>query len=113
MSLTWKLIWFCAAAAAVGLLVVQFRAFAAPPSKTQAGQTLAEQYCARCHMIAPSASKGWTDAPAFDAIANRPTTTLANLTTFIQQPHMHMLNTGRPPAEASALATYILSLRKN
>ena len=113
MSVSWKLVWFCAAAAALGLLIVRFGAFAAPPAKGEAGRELSHRYCIQCHLIAPAASKGWTDAPAFDTIANRPATTLAGLTAFIQQPHMHMLNTGRPPAEATEIATYILSLRKN
>lgn len=101
MSRTWKLIWFCAAAAALGLLIVQFHAFAAPPSKAEAGEALAQQYRVQWHTIVPGASKGWTDAPAFDAIANRPTTTLASLTIFNEKAHMDMLNTGQPAGEAN------------
>ncbi|MDR3533350.1 MAG: hypothetical protein P4L90_22675 [Rhodopila sp.] len=89
-------------------------AFAQSASKSAAaGQQLAQQFCAQCHVIAPSSARGWTDAPAFDAIANRPATTAATLTAFIQKPHMHMLNTGRPPGEANEIATYIMSLRKS
>jgi cytochrome c len=76
-----------------------------------AGQRLAEQFCSRCHVIAPSGHGSWTDAPAFDVIANREGVTAGQLSAFIQKPHMHMLNTERPPGEANALAAYIMSLR--
>jgi hypothetical protein len=58
-------------------------------------------------------SPGWTDAPAFQTIANRTDWTAAKLSGLIQQPHLHMLNTGRPPSEANEIAAYIISLRKN
>jgi cytochrome c len=78
-----------------------------------AGQALAQQYCAECHIVVPSGNRGWTDAPAFVEIANRQGTTQAKLSAFIQTPHMHMLNTDRPPHEADAISAYIMSLRKN
>lgn len=84
---------------------------AAPPSKAEAGHALAQQYCAGCHAIGPDIKNGWTDAPDFAAIANKPGTTVQTLTAFIQKPHMHMLNTGRPPNEAADLAAYIVTLR--
>ena len=65
-----------------------------------------------CHQIAPSSKRGWTDAPAFEAIANRPGSTTEMLSAKIQQPHMKMLNTERPAAEANDIAVYIMSLRK-
>jgi hypothetical protein len=66
----------------------------------------------RCHPIAPTGKRGWTDAPAFEAIANRPCSTTETLSATIQQPHMKMLNIGRPVAEANDIAVYIMSLRK-
>jgi cytochrome c len=95
------------------LLVVTPRAaFAEPPSDATAGQKLAQQYCAECHVIAPSSKRGWTDAPAFDAIANRQGTTASTLVMYIELPHMHMVNTARPAPEATKIAAYILTLRK-
>ena len=70
-----------------------------------------QQFCAECHVVVPNGKAGWTDAPAFDAIANKPGTTAKFLRTFIQQPHMHMVNTGRPPGQAADIAAYILTLR--
>jgi cytochrome c len=100
-------------AAAVGLTILPMSVFAAPPSKETAGLKLAQQYCARCHRVAPTAARGWTDAPAFEDVANRPNSTVEGLQSMIEKPHMKMLNTQRPPAEANELATYIMSLRKH
>jgi hypothetical protein len=61
----------------------------------------------------PSASKGWTDAPAFDAIANRPNTNAAGISAFLRKPHMKMLNNERPPNEAQMIAAYIMTLRRH
>lgn len=99
------------AIAAACLVTVPGAAWAQNASQAQAGLTLAQRYCVRCHVVVPSASKGWTDAPPFQTIANRPGTTVASLSAFIQQQHMHMLNTGRPRNEANQIAAYIVSLR--
>jgi cytochrome c2 len=99
--------------AMVCLTIAPDIALAGPPPNAAAGGKLAQHYCAECHVVTPSAKRGWTDAPAFAAIANRPNTTAQALSGYIQQPHMHMVNTGRPPAEANDLAAYIISLRKN
>jgi len=95
-------------AAACVLLLPQL-AFAAPNPAN--GRKLSQQFCAECHVVVPNGKAGWTDAPAFDAIANKPGTTTQFLRTFIQQPHMHMVNTGRPPGQAADIAAYILTLR--
>ena len=86
---------------------------AASPTRAAAGLTLAQKYCAECHQVTPSRTTSWTDAPDFEVIANRPHVTVASLDSFIQKPHMKMLNTERPPAEANELATYIITLRKH
>jgi mono/diheme cytochrome c family protein len=98
--------------AVAGLAIVPGAAFAAPSPQAASGLKLAQQYCAGCHQVSPSSKRGWTDAPAFDAIANRPGTTMAGLNAIIRKPHMKMLNTDRPPQEANDIATYILTLRK-
>jgi mono/diheme cytochrome c family protein len=99
--------------AAACLALAPHTVLADPSPNAAAGQKLAQQYCAECHAVVPSSKSGWTDAPAFEAIANRPGTTAQALSLFIQQAHMHMLNTQRPPAEANEIAAYILGLRKS
>jgi mono/diheme cytochrome c family protein len=98
--------------ALAGLAITPHVVLADQPPEVAAGQKLAQQYCAECHVVVPSGKRGWTDAPAFEQIAGRHRTQ-AELSAFIQQPHMHMLNTGRPPREANDLAAYILTLRKD
>lgn len=99
---------------AVSILVAAQSAYAQPAAKDAAiGQKLSEQFCTECHVVVPNGAGGWTDAPSFDAIANKKDVTRAKLTSFIQRPHMHMLNTQRPEGEADAIATYIMSLRKS
>jgi mono/diheme cytochrome c family protein len=98
------------AIAAAGLA---WKAYAQPvPDTVAAGKALAEQYCVTCHVIAATGQGSWTDAPKFDAIANRAGVTVASLSAVIQKPHMDMLNDRRPKDQADALATYIISLRK-
>ncbi len=107
MIRTWKLVWL-PAAAALGLAIMPFTTTAA--TKADAGLALAQKYCVECHIVDPSASRGWTDAPAFEALANRPGMTVAFLSAVIEKPHMKMLNTGRPPSDAQAIAAYIMTL---
>jgi len=110
-SAQWKML----VAVAVGVAL----AWAAPDANAQsaqntaaAGKQLAQQYCVTCHIITPTGHGGWTDAPRFDTIANRPEVSATQISAFIQKPHMNMLNDQRPKAEADAIASYILSLRK-
>ncbi len=83
------------------------------PKGSAAGAQLAQQLCSQCHVVEPSGRTGWTNAPAFEAIANRPGETAAKISAFIQQPQPQMLHTNRPKGEADALAAYIISLRRN
>jgi mono/diheme cytochrome c family protein len=100
------------AVAAILLATVPRHAFADTPPNAAAGLKLAQQNCVRCHQIAPDGKRGWTDAPTFKSIANRSGSTTETLSATIQKPHMKMLNTGRPVAEANDIAVYIMSLRK-
>lgn len=100
------------AALAQTVLVPHARAQATPNTAAE-GKRLAEQYCVTCHVISPEGHGGWTDAPRFDEIANRPNVTVTSISNFLQKPHMNMLNDQRPMPEAQAIATYILSLRKH
>ena len=98
-----------AVAAVATVLISQASAHAANLKK---GSQLAQSLCSQCHVVTSSGRGGWTNAPSFPAIADMPNTTAASLQSFIQKPHMNMLNLGRPPAEAADLAAYILSLKQ-
>lgn len=112
MSRNWKLAVLLLAITAAMLWVLPWQATAADGSQAQAGLALSRQYCEECHLVVRGDRQGWTDAPSFEAIANDPRQSRAKLVAYIQQPHMHMLNTGRPAGEANQIAVYILSLRK-
>jgi len=84
-----------------------------PPGNVEAGHRLAEAYCSQCHVVVKNGPAGWTDAPSFSAIADRPTTTAAWLEEIIRKPHMHMLFVPRSRSDAADLAAYILSLKSH
>jgi hypothetical protein len=64
-------------------------------------------------VVTPDGPAGWTNAPSFAAIANKPTATSASLQAIIQKPHMKMSSLAqRNPSEAADLAAYILTLKK-
>jgi hypothetical protein len=65
------------------------------------GQMLAQSYCDQCHVIVRDGPAGWTGAPSFAAIADRPTTTAVSLQAFMEKPHMEMLHLARSPSEAA------------
>jgi len=75
------------------------------------GRQIAQKTCATCHVIIANGPASWTDAPSFESIANRPGITQRWLADFVQKPHMHMLMDQYTPAQANAVALYILSLR--
>jgi len=76
------------------------------------GRALAQENCARCHVIDRSGSAGWTNAPSFASIAARPTTTMQSLEAIITKPHMKMVNLPQSPVDARAIATFIMSFRQ-
>ncbi|MBS0639234.1 MAG: cytochrome c [Acetobacteraceae bacterium] len=96
---------------AVSLAALPCMAAGAADSDIAKGKALAQANCTRCHVITPTGKSGWTNAPSFMAIANRPGMTKASLEQTISQPHMKMLNLPRSPAEARQLTAYILSLK--
>lgn len=111
--------------AAVGLSLLTRSALAQPASAPSAnpasgtaaalaaeGRTIAQRDCVECHVVVPSSKPGWTDAPAFDVIANRRGETAARISAAVQKGHIDMLNDQRPKPEADAIAAYIISLRK-
>jgi cytochrome c len=97
-------------------VVAVVRVLAGPPGahaeNVTEGSRLAQNLCSRCHVVTPDGPAGWTNAPSFAAVANKPTTTSASLQAIIQKPHMKMLGLARNPSEAADLAAYILTLKQ-
>jgi mono/diheme cytochrome c family protein len=80
-------------------------------SAVSEGDQIAQKTCAVCHVIEPTGSGSWTDAPSFESVANRPGMTQQWLADFVRKPHMHMVTDQYTPAQANALAAFILSQR--
>ena len=81
------------------------------PGNVANGRHLASTLCSRCHVVTANGAGGWTDAPSFPTIANRPQVTSQSLEAVIEKPHVHMLNLARNANDAADIAAYILSLR--
>lgn len=79
-----------------------------------AGQRLAQTWCANCHVIGPEQGQGAsTGAPSFRDIAAQKTTTQMGLRAFLQTPHHRMPDLHLSHDEIDNLSAYILSLRGN
>jgi mono/diheme cytochrome c family protein len=104
---------FCSLLTALAL-VATIPAGAQPlPGNAALGYRLAEAHCRGCHVIERGRSGGWTDAPSFPDIADRPATNTAWLMGIITRPHMNMLYLPQAQPDAAALTAYIMSLRRH
>ena len=100
------------AAGALAAGLVEPASAQSSPANVAAGRRLAQQWCAQCHVVTRENTSGWTNAPPFPTIAERPSTKRDSLIAFIEGPHLDMVHMGRNPQDASDIAAYILSLRK-
>lgn len=77
------------------------------------GRALAQEWCARCHAVAPEQERpGETDVPPFTRIAADLRWTREELIHMITVPHLQMPPPVLTRSEAEHVAAYILSLRK-
>ncbi len=77
------------------------------------GGRLAAEVCAECHAIkAGDFDSPNLDAPAFQDIADRPSTTALSLGVWFRSPHPTMPNFVLTPDETSNLIAYFFSLRE-
>lgn len=84
-------------------------AFAANPDN---GLTLAQRWCATCHMVDSIQKQASADVPPFAAIAQTSDFTPEKVAFFLLDPHPKMPNFPLSRNEASDIAAYIGSLRK-
>jgi mono/diheme cytochrome c family protein len=82
------------------------------PADVAAGRRIAEGSCSQCHVIIRNGPAGWTDAPSFEVIANKPATTSAWLQSFVMKPHIDMMHRIQNRSDAAKVAAYILSLKR-
>ena len=76
------------------------------------GKTLAERWCASCHLVAPEQRQASTDATPFATVAQDPYFDAARLAYFLLEPHPKMPNMALTRVEAADLAAFIGSLAK-
>ena len=99
--------------AAVQLMPQPRRAQAsALPEAIAAGHRMAVNWCAECHAVERGevmSGKG----PAFQRIADMPSTTELSLKVFLRSNHANMPNFIIAPGDADEIARYILSLKRN
>lgn len=76
------------------------------------GAELATRWCASCHLVDGGQKRASTDAPPFDAIADKSDFTAEKVAFFLLDPHPKMSNFPLSRNEAADLAAYIGSLRK-
>ena len=79
----------------------------------RAGERLARQWCASCHLVASDQRTPAPDtAPPFASIAARPGATPGALRTIIQMPYPRMPQIALTRDEVEHVIAYILSLKR-
>lgn len=76
------------------------------------GATLAERWCATCHLVDSDQKQASADVPPFAAIAKKPDFSSEKVAAFLLEPHPKMPNFPLSRSEAADIAAYIGSLRK-
>ena len=98
-------------AAALGFILATGCA-RAEQAQTDRGRALAEQWCAKCHAIAPGREGPEPRIPSFMRMAADPENTREALRQFITIPHFEMPPQTLTRAEIDDVIAYILSLRR-
>jgi mono/diheme cytochrome c family protein len=76
------------------------------------GRTLAERWCASCHVVSGSQSKGSDLAPSFASIAERPNFNEEKLAFFLLDPHPKMPNMALSRIEAANLSAFVAAQKR-
>jgi mono/diheme cytochrome c family protein len=96
----------------VTLVLLVFTSEAAFAANPDNGSTLAQRWCAACHVVSDSQSKGTDIAPSFASIAARPDFNVEKLVYFLLEPHPKMPNMSLSRDEAKDLSAYIGEQRR-
>jgi cytochrome c len=76
------------------------------------GRALAEQWCSRCHAVAPNEAARDPDAPDFADVSAERSATAYGLRVFLRTPHATMPNFILDPDDIDDIASYIVSLKR-
>ena len=102
----------CRAFALVAALAAGPAWAAGDTTVTAAGQRLAQQWCAECHVVTGlEAPPAIDDVPTFRTVANDPSVTELSLRAFLKTPHPPMPNFILAREQMDEIVAYILSLK--
>jgi mono/diheme cytochrome c family protein len=96
----------------VMLVVLASASQAARAADADNGLRLAERWCASCHVVSTTQSKGGDSVPSFASIAQRADFSVEKLAFFLLNPHPVMPSMSLTRNEAQDIAAYIARLRK-
>ena len=100
-------------AAAFAAAAFSASAMAQTPPDPRAGERLARQWCASCHLVASDQATPAPDtAPTFASIAARPSITASALRVMIQLPYPRMPQLPLTRQEVEHIIAYIVSLQR-
>jgi mono/diheme cytochrome c family protein len=93
-------------------IVTATASFAQDRGNADAGRRLAENWCGKCHVVAPRTIRSGDTASSFQAIADLESTTALSLRVFLRTSHQEMPNFQLTPEETNDIIAYVLSLKK-
>jgi mono/diheme cytochrome c family protein len=93
------------------VLILSFSPSTRAAGTPQAGQVLAERWCASCHLVTKGQTQASADVPSFGSIANK-TEQLDWLMGFLADPHPPMPTLSLTRQEIQDLVAYFESLRE-
>jgi mono/diheme cytochrome c family protein len=97
----------CGTAGVVLALLAALAPGAAAPADSAQGAKLAKQWCASCHIVSSSQTRGADFAPPFASIAKRPGFTAERTAQFLMRSHPRMPDVHLTRDEARDLGAYI------
>jgi mono/diheme cytochrome c family protein len=84
---------------------------ASPLGNPENGRTLAETWCASCHLVSAEQKSTTTEAPPFASISRRSASELDRLPAFLAAPHPPMPAISLSGTEIRDLVAYVTSLK--
>lgn len=75
------------------------------------GKSIAERWCASCHVVSPEQTTAMADVPPFQSIAQRSDSAIEVLEGFLADPHPPMPQMSLTRGEIRDVLAYIRSLR--
>lgn len=112
---SWVHAFIALALALAALLLIRLHTATGAPAgdAISNGRSLAEAWCSKCHSLETPGSGTHRRAPDFAEVANRSSTTELSLKVFLRSDHRAMPNFIVSPSQATELAQFILSLRRD